>query len=139
MRYSEMITIIDIIAVAFAAWIAYNFLYDAYVRRSKPMNELTYIRENTPTPERLAMLAEECTELAHAALKMRRAIDRDASPGAIDARTAEAHMQEEIADVLVCIQVCGGYLHDVEPVGSVSRIMDEKKRRWKERIERNVI
>lgn len=134
-----MITIVEIIVVAIAAWLAYNFLYDGFVRRSKPMNELTYIRENTPTPERLAMLAEECTELAHAALKMRRAIDRDASPGAIDVRTAEAHLQEEIADVLVCLQVCGGYLHDVEPVGSIGHTMDEKKRRWKERIEKNNI
>ena len=96
---------------------------------------IQYIRDNTLYKEQLAMLAEECAELAQAALKMRRVIDPDASPTTVSTSDAENHMREEVADVLTCLLVIGDYIDGVNPYSSVEQIMSDKLERWHDRIE----
>ena len=97
---------------------------------------IQYIRDNTLYKEQLAMLAEECTELAHAALKMRRVIDRSASPTPVSTRDAENHLREEVSDVLTCLLVIGEYIDILEPSGSVRQIIYDKLERWHDRLDR---
>ena len=96
------------------------------------MTELEFIKENTTPQERASMLAEECCELAHAALKYRRTMDPDGSPTPVTAMRAAIKLQEEIADVLLCLQVCG--YHVVPASEHIANVMDEKRRRWDKRI-----
>ena len=87
------------------------------------------IKDYLPEKEILAQLAEECAELAQAALKLRRALDGTNPTPRSEAECREA-LQEEIADVLVC---CAEL-----PDGDGERIAywtDAKRRRWRERLE----
>ena len=100
------------------------------------MTDLDYIRQHTPTTEQLALLAEECCELAQAALKMRRTIDPDGSPTAVSYTEAHALFHEETADVMLCLEVFGEYTKgDVGGMGSVADIMRRKLKRWVKRGE----
>lgn len=95
---------------------------------------ISEIRDNTPVPEQLTMLAEECAELSQAALKLRRTIDHNASPTSTTYDYALDNFREEIADVLVCIRIIGGYLDYMEPCASVADIMEYKVKRWCDRL-----
>lgn len=75
----------------------------------------------------LAGLAEECTELAKEALKLRRAIDQS-NPTPVTEDEARQKFTEEIADVLLYLDVIG-YNKD-----SVKYIKDIKKSRWEDRL-----
>lgn len=78
--------------------------------------------------ELLAGLAEEATELAQAALKMRRTLDgRDPTP--VSTGDASRSLNEEFADVLLCAAVLG---FDRE---EIARIIREKAARWSTRLE----
>ena len=84
------------------------------------------------TPAMLEQCAEECSELAHACLKMARWI-RDENPTPVDFETAEANLLEEMADVYLCIHELatsrkGG-------VGMILDIRKDKLERWEKRIE----
>lgn len=59
---------------------------------------MTIIQEKIPVCELLAGLAEEATELAQAALKLRRCYD-GTNPTSADADQAYANLLEEIGDV----------------------------------------
>ncbi|MBQ8144313.1 MAG: hypothetical protein IJ042_05920 [Butyricicoccus sp.] len=83
-------------------------------------------------PEILAQLAEECTELSHAALKLRRAMT-GVNPTPISAADAMADLLEEIADVFAALEALG--VHTDEYEETVCRIWDEKLARWVERLE----
>lgn len=85
------------------------------------------IRKQVPYKELLAQLAEEATELAQAALKVRRTLD-DVNPTPIDRVSAEIEMLEEMADVSLCIHVLG--YHE----GQWKMLEQEKLARWKERL-----
>ena len=79
----------------------------------------------------LEMLAEECTELAQACLKLSRVL-RGENPTPVSTDHAQADVMEEWADVLVCSE----YLDELtwfrpEVVDHCSR---HKKRRTKERM-----
>lgn len=63
-----------------------------------------YIRGKLPETELLAQLAEEAAELASAALKMRRVLD-GTNPTPVRMSEAWASLQEETADVLLCLQM----------------------------------
>ena len=77
--------------------------------------------------ELLAGLAEEATELAQAALKLRRSIDgRNQTP--ITAKEASEKLNEEFADVLICAAALG--LDEI----SVERFIRAKASRWSERL-----
>ena len=65
---------------------------------------LNYVKENVDFKERLAQLAEEATELAHAALKYRRSWD-DENPTPVSPYDALADLLEEIDDVMLCLEV----------------------------------
>lgn len=54
----------------------------------------------------LEQLAEECAELAQAALKMAR-IERGDNPTPVTMQKAKENLVEEIADVNVCLNVLG--------------------------------
>ena len=85
------------------------------------------IKSSMPVTELLAGLAEECNELAHACLKLRRVFDQT-NPTPIDEETAIENLYEEIADVkLYCSML------DL-PVRHISEIMESKQKRWEARL-----
>ena len=68
------------------------------------MSDIEVIREILPQEELLAQLAEEASELAHAALKLRRVYDgRNYTP--VTESEAIANLKEEIADVQLVVTV----------------------------------
>lgn len=85
------------------------------------------IKRKMPVTELLAGLAEECSELAQAALKLRRVFDQK-NPTPMSEEEAIEHLYEEIADVkLYCSQL------DI-PARYISEIMERKEKRWEERL-----
>lgn len=88
------------------------------------------ILEMIGTAAMLEQLAEESAELAQAALKMARKI-RNESPTPKSHTDCVANLQEEIADVELCISILPAALNDPAKVG---RTMAAKHRRWNERL-----
>ena len=85
------------------------------------------IKRKMPVTELLAGLAEECSELAQAALKLRRVFDQK-NPTPMSEEEAIEHLYEEIADVkLYCSQL------DI-PARYIREIMERKEKRWEERL-----
>lgn len=58
--------------------------------------------EKVGEPAALELLAEECVELAHAALKLARA-ERKENPTPTTVAACQAKMIEEMADVRICL------------------------------------
>ena len=80
-----------------------------------------------PVNELLCGLAEECSELAQAALKLRRAYDQT-NPTPVDTDTAFEKLCEETADVLL-------YIEQVTlPMPYVLEIKQRKLKRWQSRL-----
>ena len=88
------------------------------------------IRQHLPDEELCAQLAEECTELAHAALKYRRAIKGN-NPTPVSVEAAIMKIYEELADVMNALD-CLGILPDC---CAVLNIKEEKLDRWLQRLE----
>ena len=65
---------------------------------------IEYIQEKLTTEELLCQLAEEATELAHAALKLRRVYDGSNPTPTTDAE-AIGNLHEEIADVKLLLKL----------------------------------
>jgi len=88
-------------------------------------------------PERVAytQLAEECTELAHAALKLGRFADEKQAytMGEADREKWIGNLYEEIADVLVCVDAIKPFL-PVVAESIIEHIRKYKTERWKERL-----
>lgn len=93
------------------------------------MENIEYIRSNLGNAEQLAGLAEEATELAHAALKLRRSID-GSNPTPVAEKEAVRNLIEEIGDVLLYLEVLG---FPVEPKDYRNE-MDAKLERWVRRL-----
>lgn len=89
-------------------------------------------RINLPQGEILAQLAEECAELAQAALKLRRAIEKK-NPTPIGTGDAANMLEEEFADVLLCVEQLHDYFRPC--VQTVNIIKATKFKRWKDRLE----
>ena len=87
---------------------------------------------NLPETEILAQLAEEAAELAQAALKLRRAIDKR-NPTPVSEGRARANLYEEYGDVLNCMD----QLRDDYWMENAEFVRREKMRRWVERLEAN--
>ncbi len=68
--------------------------------------ELNHIIETLGTEELLAQLAEEASELSKAALKLRRVLNGK-NPTPVSPADALLNVQEEMADVLLCILSVG--------------------------------
>ena len=81
-----------------------------------------------PMEERLLMLAEECTELAQAAMKVRRCID-DLNPTRTTYKDAVDHLNEEWADVLLSKR----YIPLINDE-YVYHVMQYKHKRWLEHL-----
>ena len=93
------------------------------------MSDIDVIREILPPEELLAQLAEEASELAHAALKLRRVYDgRNYTP--VPEGVAIADLKEEVADVQLLITVLGLDKDLTENV----RIKSAKLKRWVGRL-----
>ena len=87
---------------------------------------------NLPETEILAQLAEEAAELAQAALKLRRAIDKR-NPTPVSEDCARTNLYEEYGDVLNCMdQLRTDYWME-----NAEFVRREKMRRWVERLEEN--
>lgn len=77
----------------------------------------------------LEQLAEECSELAQAALKMARK-RRGTNPTPMTMEECKQRLTEEAADVLLCIKE----LHSIIDCDRANEIMDIKRDRWEKRI-----
>lgn len=90
---------------------------------------IEYVKKVLPKTELLAQLAEEATELAHAALKLRRAIDgTNTTPVTYEAALDNLH--EEIADVHLVLNILG-----IESSIEHPGIMAAKLERWVRRLQ----
>ena len=90
---------------------------------------LNYIKSHVSKKELLAQLAEEATELAHAALKYRRALD-DENPTPVSRNEAFKNLIEEIDDVALLLETLA--LKWRVEFNSSSR--ERKLNRWVERL-----
>ena len=93
---------------------------------------IAIIQEALIREELLCQMAEEASELAKAALKLRRAYD-GTNPTPVTEREAYENLLEEIADVQVCLialELDLGF-----NLVQVSRIVNEKLERWAGRLE----
>lgn len=90
---------------------------------------IEYIREQLSDSEQMAGLAEEATELAHAALKLRRVVD-GSNPTPMKEREAVDNLLEEVGDVLLCLKVLG---FEVNP-DNYEEAMEAKLERWVKRL-----
>lgn len=93
---------------------------------------MTDIMEQIGLPALLEQLAEECTELAQAALKLAR-LRRGENPTPKTEQECIDSLTEEVADVMLCIRlIIEGYVIDPDKVND---IVEEKMQRWRERLE----
>ena len=100
-------------------------------RENQVFDPIDIVREMIPQDELLAQLAEECTELAHAVLKLRRTYSKS-NPTPVKRREALNLVMEEIADVKLCLHACG--FEKVTTLIECNRIMGSKEDRWAERL-----
>jgi NTP pyrophosphatase (non-canonical NTP hydrolase) len=90
---------------------------------------MNYIRDQLGDEELLAQLSEECNELAKASLKMRRVLD-GRNPTPVRMSEAWANLQEEIADVLLCLKALDIDYNEPE----YRTLMEGKTYRWVGRL-----
>ena len=95
------------------------------------MSDFEIILQKAGREEILAQLAEECTELAQAALKYRRALMAGKNPTPVKPYQALWQLQEEMADVDVCVRALGLSFLDEYVLG----VSADKRARWRERLE----
>lgn len=88
--------------------------------------------ERVGEPAALELLAEECVELAHAALKLARA-ERKENPTPTTVAACEAKVIEEMADVRICLSeiMAGAEWFDSEDLVDAET---EKWNRMKKRL-----
>ena len=89
-----------------------------------------FIRGKLNGSELLAQLAEETAELGKAALKLRRVMEGK-NPTPVTLEDAFDNFEEEIADVLLCLDVMG---YDLKELSRYQAIMDGKRERWVRRL-----
>lgn len=89
------------------------------------------ILEQTGEAAVLEQTAEECTELAHACLKMARKLRAESPTPEAEEEICE-RIQEELADLMTCVEV----LINIPWINTrkVREIKIRKTRRWEERI-----
>ena len=93
---------------------------------------IEYIRENLSEEELLCQLAEEASELAQAALKLRRVYD-GTNPTPTTSEKAYNNLHEEIADVKLLLKVLG--LDGPNDRAKHAHIAQLKLTRWARRLE----
>ena len=90
------------------------------------------IREKIPMTELMAGLAEEASELAQAALKLRR-VWTQTNPTPKREDEAQDDLFEEIADVFLYLDVIG--IGQANPGELITGIKNRKMERWANRME----
>lgn len=80
----------------------------------------------------LEQVAEECTELGHAALKLARKY-RNENPTPVTEEEAYANLKEEWADMLLSMTVLDHYYN--MDCNELKGFMDNKYARWNQRLE----
>ncbi len=98
------------------------------------MTSSEIIMSHVTRGDMLAQLAEECSELAQAALKLRRTFE-GTSPTPTSKETAEANLREEIADVTLTALYSIGISE--EAIKEIMDIMDAKEIRWAQRLSKD--
>lgn len=98
------------------------------------MTSFEIIVSHVTRGDMLAQLAEECSELAQAALKLRRTFE-GTSPTPTSKETAEANLREEIADVMLTALYSIGISE--ETIKEIMDIMDAKEIRWAQRLSKD--
>ncbi|MBQ3257829.1 MAG: hypothetical protein IJA67_10525 [Oscillospiraceae bacterium] len=94
------------------------------------MDKHEFVRAKLSCADKVGQLAEEASELCHAALKLERVL-RGTNPTPVTKPEAIQKVLEETADVLNCLEVLRIY-PDTE---SIAVIRSEKMDRWVERIQ----
>lgn len=100
------------------------------------MDKIKYIAWQLSEEEILCQIAEEASELAHAALKLRRAM-RNENPTPVKQGEAMIHLLEEVGDVQLSVDALKVKLYGEETEIAdviVEDLMDMKKRRWVSRL-----
>ena len=92
---------------------------------------IEFIRENLSQEELLTQLAEECSELSKAALKLRRVYNGE-NPTPVKRSEAFNNVLEEIADVYLSIMVLG--LDSSIHTRQIYKTMEAKLCRWEQRL-----
>lgn len=85
-------------------------------------------------PEILVQIAEECNELGHAALKLRRTITTG-NPTPVTFQCALDMFKEEVADLLLCLEVIDMGMRILPDEAEVKRRKTAKAKRWVKRLE----
>lgn len=93
---------------------------------------IEYIRNSLDQSELLALVAEESSELSHAALKLRRVYE-GTNPTPVRRQDAYMAVLEEIADVSLALEVLG--FNRPIPLLEIQKKMNEKLQRWVERLQ----
>lgn len=88
---------------------------------------MNIIKKSLSVVELLAGLAEEASEVAQAALKLRRVYDQS-NPTPMREDEAIEKLYEEVADVQLYLQMI-----DI-PWNYIDEIIERKRKRWEERI-----
>lgn len=98
------------------------------------MNDVEYIADSLPEQALLCQLAEESAELAHAALKLIRAID-SCNPTPVSLNDATEKLEEEFVDVHNAFVALNANLdYRLLPEEKFYAISERKMRRWAERL-----
>ena len=92
------------------------------------------ISEHIGVEALLEQTAEECTEMAHACLKMARKL-RDENPTPMSAESCLEKLTEETADVMLCINTL--FELDVLNDDDVDKVITRKQVRWEDRIKKH--
>lgn len=93
------------------------------------MDNYEFVRSKLNCADKVGQLAEEASELCHAALKLERVL-RGTNPTPVTKPEAIQKVLEETADVLNCLEVLRIYPH----TESIAVIRSEKMDRWAERL-----
>lgn len=107
---------------------AYNGDSDMYVSDDV---DTDLILDRISQSDLLCQLAEEAAELAHAALKLKRATDGN-NPTPVSVEKAVSNLIEEIADVGLTVDICKELWHIQDK--DIEKIKTWKKIRWAERL-----
>ena len=92
------------------------------------LDNVEYINTKLSMPDKLNQLAEECAELAQAALKLSRAI-RQTNPTPAKPKDIYNNLIEETSDVYLCLTLL--------QLEAKDEIMESKSNRWIKRLDDN--
>ena len=101
------------------------------------LENIKYIAEHITDEEILCQIAEEASELAQAALKLKRTLSKS-NPTPVTFAEAKDKFLEEYADIIVCFDVYEEKDGD-KLFSSVEFISDRKASRWVTRLRQSQI